>query len=73
MTPKEKALDNYIREKHNQYECVGFIDGYEKCQEDMADKLKIIAKKVWQDIFNNETLIYNNFEDYYNDKLNKQD
>ena len=51
----------------------GFINGYTQCQEDMADELKIIAKKVWQDIFNNETLIYNNFEDYYNDKLNKQD
>lgn len=38
MTPKEKALDNYIREKHNQYECVGFIDGYEKCQDDNADE-----------------------------------
>lgn len=35
MTPKEKALDKYIREKHNQDECVGFIDGYEKCKEDI--------------------------------------
>ena len=46
-----------------------YIMGYNNCQEDMADKIKIIAKKVWQDIFNNETLIYNNFEDYYNAKL----
>ena len=38
MTPKEKAVTNYVREKHNQDECVGFIDGYEKCQQDMADE-----------------------------------
>ena len=49
-----------------------YMVGYNQCQEDVADKIKIIAKKVWEDIFNNETLIYNNFEDYYNDKLNKQ-
>jgi len=28
----------------------------------------IIAKKTWDDIFGNETLTYNNFEDYYTDK-----
>ena len=38
MTPKEKSIDNYAKEKHNIDECVGFIYGYEKCQEDMADK-----------------------------------
>ena len=38
MKLKEKAVDNYIREKHNQNECVGFIDGYLQCQEDMVDK-----------------------------------
>jgi len=24
-----------------------------------------VAKKVWDDIHNNDTLIYNNFEDYF--------
>jgi hypothetical protein len=28
-----KPLDNYIRERHNQDECVGFIDGYNKAKE----------------------------------------
>ncbi len=28
----------------------------------------ISAEKTWNDIFNNETLIYNNFIDYYTDK-----
>ncbi len=32
---------------------------------------KIIAEKVWSDIFNNDTLIYDNFNDYYNDKFGK--
>ena len=40
MTPKEKAVTNYVREKHNQDECVGFIDGYTQCQEDMADVME---------------------------------
>ena len=29
--------------------------------------LKNVANKVWVDIFNNNTLIYNNFEGYWND------
>ena len=29
----------------------------------------IIAEKVWNDIFNNDALIYNNFSDYYTDKF----
>ena len=35
MKTKEKAVYNYIKEKHNQDECIGFIDGYTQCQEDM--------------------------------------
>ena len=50
-----------------------FNNENQELKEEMADKIKIIAKKVWEDIFNNETLFYNTFEDYYNDKLNKQD
>ena len=38
MTPKEKAVNDYIKAKHNQDECIGFIDGYTQCQQDMADK-----------------------------------
>lgn len=46
MKSKEKAVLEYVYEKHNQDECVGFIDGYEKCQEDMADKLKKFEKTI---------------------------
>jgi hypothetical protein len=62
--------DYKITEK---YLCNAMQEYAMQFQEDMADKIKIIAKKVWEDIFNNETLFYNDFEDYYNDKLNKQD
>ena len=37
MFKKEIAVDNYIRERHTQEECIGFIDGYERCQKDMSD------------------------------------
>ena len=46
MTLKEKAVTNYVREKHNQDECVGFIDGYEKCQQDMDDTSKVTRFEV---------------------------
>jgi hypothetical protein len=36
------------------------------------DYQKMIAKKVWSDIFNNNTLTYDNFEDYYNNELLKK-
>jgi hypothetical protein len=36
------------------------------------DYQKMIAKKVWIDIFNNNTLTYDNFEDYYNNELLKK-
>jgi len=39
MTPKEKAVNNYIKAKHNQDECIGFIDGYTQCQEDIFNEL----------------------------------
>lgn len=28
-----------------------------------------LAKKVWDDIFSNEALIYDNFDSYYKDKI----
>lgn len=31
------SLRNYINEKHTQEECAGFIDGYEKCLEDLSE------------------------------------
>lgn len=34
-------------------------------------KQKEIAKKFWEDIFENETLTYNNFEDYYKNVFEK--
>ena len=40
MITKEKAVNDYIKAKHNQDECIGFIEGYTQCQKDMADKIK---------------------------------
>lgn len=36
LNNKEKALDNYIRAKHNQDRCSGFIDGYEEAETDLS-------------------------------------
>ena len=33
--------------------------------------LKDACKKVWEDIFNNDTLIYNNFESYWENFIKK--
>jgi len=33
---------------------------------------KSIMRKVWNDIHNNDTLIYNNFDDYYKDFVDKK-
>jgi hypothetical protein len=54
----------------------GYIKGYTQCQEDMNKKYTeedvfVIAKKLWNDIFNNETLTYNSFEEYFNNKIKK--
>lgn len=32
---REKAVSDYIRQKHNSDECIGFADGYECCQKDV--------------------------------------
>lgn len=32
------SLRSYINEKHTQEECAGFIDGYERCLEDISIK-----------------------------------
>ena len=45
----------------------------EKVLDKVLDSEKyIIAKKVWEDIFNNDTLTYNTFDDYYHDVLLSQ-
>ena len=31
-----ESLTKYIKEKHTSDECTGFIDGYEKCLEDLS-------------------------------------
>jgi hypothetical protein len=53
MTQKEKAVTDYIKAKHNQDECVGFIDGYTQCQQDTAVKFtqlkEAIKKHTWYD------------------------
>ncbi len=33
-TTKENSVSTYIKERHTQEECVGFIDGYEKAVQD---------------------------------------
>lgn len=33
---KQKAVDDYIRHQHNQDECSGFIDGYERAENDFV-------------------------------------
>jgi len=32
----------------------------------------LTASKVWDDVFNNETLTYNNFDDYFNEEFMKE-
>ena len=55
----------------------GYIEGYTQCQEDMADNkytdedVFVIAKKLWIDMFYNETLTYNSFEEYFKNKIKK--
>jgi hypothetical protein len=44
-------------------------DDYKKGK--VEDEKKIIARKVWNDIFNNETLSFNDFESYYNYSFKK--
>ena len=34
---------------------------------ELLEKEKSVAEKIWNDIFNNDTLIYNDFESYWND------
>ena len=74
MTPKEKAIDNYAKEKHNIDECVGFVYGYEKCQEDMADKkyTEEDLKLAFETGRNFQLTGEDNFNELLN-SLNKQD
>jgi hypothetical protein len=44
-------------------------DDYKKGK--VEDEKKVIARKVWNDIFNNETLSFNDFESYYNYNFKK--
>jgi hypothetical protein len=43
----EIALTTYIALKHNQDGCIGFIDGYTQCQEDMLKILKEEIKRAF--------------------------
>jgi len=46
----------------------GFLTGQPKwIVEAMEEHAKTNMMKVWNDIHNNDTLIHNNFEDYYKD------
>jgi len=40
---------------------------WEMFKNDCIEKEKGLAEKIWNDIFNNDTLIYNDFESYWND------
>jgi hypothetical protein len=44
MKALEMSLTVYIKEKHTQEECIGFIDGYNKAHKDMSFKSLIISK-----------------------------
>lgn len=35
----------------------------------VGEQIFITANKVWEDIFNNDTLTYNNFDDYFNNEF----
>ena len=71
----EQLANNDIYSSDDMAFC-GYIRGYTQCQEDMNKKYTeedvfVIAKKLWNDIFNNETLTYNSFEEYFNNKIKK--
>ncbi len=36
-TKKQDSLNTYVKEKHTQEECIGFIDGYEKAVNDFEE------------------------------------
>jgi hypothetical protein len=36
MLKKQKAVYDYIKDKHTQDECSGFIDGYERAENDFV-------------------------------------
>jgi hypothetical protein len=52
-----KPLEDYVREKHSQDRCMGFIDGYNKAQENLYTKQDVIDSVVrMYDIFMDDTL-----------------
>ena len=75
---KSKAVYNYIKEQHTQEECSGFIDGYEKYQENMADKkyteedLRQAIERTYRYVDNDGWSLDYIKEDIIN-SLNKQD
>lgn len=42
MSLKEKSVNDYIKEKHNQDECSGFIDGYDKGVENTIKSVHLV-------------------------------
>lgn len=42
MTTKEKAVNDYIKAKNNQDECIGFIDGYDKGVENTIKSVHLV-------------------------------
>lgn len=83
MKSIEKALNDYIKAKHKQDECIGFIDGYKQCQEYMADTSKVTRFEVIDENGRAYTKHNSNVELSYQDdgrtlkvfinSLNKQD
>ena len=71
MTTKEKAVNDYIKAKHNQDECFGFIDGYYQCQKDMATILFNISKLINESEYTEYSRL-TDIKDYIK-SLNKQD
>jgi len=44
MKALEMSLTVYIKDKHTQEECFGYIDGYKQAHKDMSIKSLIISK-----------------------------
>lgn len=57
--------------------CQALLQVWNECEQDNKNKkyteedVFLIAQKLWNDLTNNDTLTYNTFEEYFNDKLKK--
>ena len=71
MTSNDLDLTNAIEERLSFNESDSLKDFWREVY-NREGELRSMAKRVWDDIHNNDTLIYNNFEDYYKTHENNQ-